>query len=170
MTRTLVLAAVAGLLFAAPARAEVVERDADGFLLRMTAAAPVDAARAYASVSQIARWWDPAHTYSGDAANLTMDLSPGGCFCERLPGGGVRHGEVVLAWPERMVRLDAPLGPLQETGASAVWTLSWSPAEGGRQALDWTYRVRGPGVGAYADAVDGVMRGQFERWVAALSD
>ena len=37
---------------------------------------------------------------------MTLTLKPGGCFCEALPGGGVQHGVVIMAWPAQgLVRL-----------------------------------------------------------------
>jgi hypothetical protein len=82
-----------------------------------------------------------------------------------LPGGGVKHAEVVMVWPgRRMVRFDAPFGPLQGMGADAVLTMTWAdPPEGGERVLRWTFVVNGPGTGAMADAIDGVMTEQFRR-------
>ncbi|HEX2493499.1 MAG TPA: hypothetical protein VHK24_06950, partial [Steroidobacter sp.] len=37
-----------------------------------------------AALADIAKWWDPEHTYSGDARNLTLDTQVRGCFCEKL--------------------------------------------------------------------------------------
>jgi len=127
-----------------------------------------------AVLSALARpsaWWSDAHTYSGSAANLRMDLRPGGCWCEDLPGGGVKHAEAVLVWPERnMVRFDAPFGPLQSLGADAVLTVTWAPApEGQGRLLKWTFVVVGPGAGALADPVEGVMAEQFGRLAEHLS-
>jgi hypothetical protein len=82
-----------------------------------------------------------------------------------LPGGGVKHAEVVMVWPERrMVRFDAPFGPLQGMGADAVLTMTWSdPSDGGERVLRWAFVVNGPGTGAMAEAIDGVMTEQFRR-------
>jgi hypothetical protein len=82
-----------------------------------------------------------------------------------LPGGGIKHAEVVMVWPERrMVRFDAPFGPLQGMGADAVLTMTWSdPPDGGERVLRWAFVVNGPGTGAMADAIDGVMTEQFRR-------
>ena len=41
-------------------------------------------------------WWDPSHTWSGSAKNLTFEPKAGGCFCEKLAdGGSVQHGRVI---------------------------------------------------------------------------
>ncbi len=156
--------AIAGLalsLLAAPALAEVVSQTADGFTLRYQVVLETTPEDIWISLGRIGDWWEDAHTYSGDAANMTIELKPGGCFCEALPGGGVRHGEVVMAWPERMLRLYAALGPLQATDPAAALTFEWA-TEGGGQTLTATYVVAGPGLGAFAGGVDGVLKTQFD--------
>jgi len=152
-------------LFATGVSAEVRARTDNGFTLgyeRPVRAAPD---RVLETVAMPSGWWSSDHTYSGDAANIRLDMIPGGCWCEALPGGGVKHAEVVMVWPgRRMVRFDAPFGPLQGMGADAVLTMTWSdPPEGGERVLRWTFVVNGPGTGAMADAIDGVMSEQFRR-------
>lgn len=161
-----ILAATAALsLIAGSASAEVVSRSADGFALGYERAVTASPEAVLAALGDPAAWWSDAHTYSGSAANLTIDLRPGGCWCEALPGGGVKHAEAVLVWPDqRMIRFDAPFGPLQDIGADAVLTVSWSDADGGSgRLLKWTFVVSGPGAGAMADPVDSVMAEQFGR-------
>ncbi len=160
----------AALLTATPALAEITARTDDGFTLTYEAPVTASAETVLNAVAQPAVWWSSAHTYSGDAANITLDLRPGGCWCEALPGGGVKHGEVVLVWPERrLIRVDAPFGPLQGIGADAVLTMSWAdmPNATTRQ-LKWTFVVNAPGAGAMAGPVDGVMAEQFGRLAASL--
>ena len=154
-----VLAAVAG-----PAAAEVKARSADSFTLGYERPVTASAEAVLEAIGRPAAWWSDSHTYSGDADNITVDLRPGGCWCEALPGGGVKHAEAVLVWPEqRMVMFEAPFGPLQSIGADAVLTMTWADAEGGGRVLKWTFSVSGPGAGAMADPVDGVMAEQFGR-------
>jgi hypothetical protein len=161
----IISAGLALAMLATAAAAEVRARTDNGFTLafeRPVRAAPETVLEA---VAMPAGWWSSAHTYSGDAANIRLDLIPGGCWCEALPGGGVKHAEVVLVMPERrMVRFDAPFGPLQGMGADAVLTMTWSdPPEGGERLLKWSYVVNGPGTGAMADVIDSVMTEQFRR-------
>jgi uncharacterized protein YndB with AHSA1/START domain len=88
-----------------------------------TIAAPPD--RVYAVFGEVGHWWDSSHTFSRDAANLSMELRAGGCFCERLKdGGSVQHLQVVYAAPGQELRLRGALGPLQTEGVDG--TLSWS--------------------------------------------
>lgn len=164
---------LAGGLAGAPAAAEVVERRDDGFVLAFQTTTRAAPETILDTLGRPADWWSSDHTWSGSAANLRLDLRPGGCWCEDLPGGGgVRHGEVVMVWPERgLVRLEAPLGPLQTLGVAAVLTVSWAPepdGPGGSRSLSWNFRVNGPGAGALADPVHGVMQTQFERLATQL--
>lgn len=163
MLKPLAFAAAAMALSAAPAAAEVVERSADHFVLRFEVGLETTPEDIYGAIGDVARWWDGAHTYSGDAANLTMPLEVGACFCEVLADGATfEHGRVVQADPETGVLVDAPLGPLKGKATVAQWSIGWSAANRGH-VLVMTYVVRGPGLGAMADPVDGVMGGQFSR-------
>lgn len=152
-------------LFATGASAEVRARTDNGFTLGYERPVRAGSDTVLETVAMPSGWWSSDHTYSGDAANIRLDMIPGGCWCEALPGGGVKHAEVVMVWPgRRMVRFDAPFGPLQGMGADAVLTMTWAdPPEGGERVLRWTFVVSGPGTGAMADAIDGVMTEQFRR-------
>jgi len=152
-------------LFATGVSAEVRARTDNGFTLGYERPVRAGPDRVLETVAMPARWWSSDHTYSGDAANIRLDMIPGGCWCEALPGGGVKHAEVVMVWPERrMVRFDAPFGPLQGMGADAVLTMTWSdPPEGGERVLRWTFVVNGSGTGSMADVIDSVMTEQFRR-------
>lgn len=164
-----IAAAVALLGLAAPAHAEVKQSWAAGFRLenRATVAAAPD--KVWAALGQIGKWWNGAHSYSGDSANMTMPLTPGGCFCEALPklgpGAGVKHGEVVMVMPGQTLRIDAPLGPLQGEGVSAALTFTLkATADGGTEVVE-TFNVGGarPEIVGYAAGIDGVVGEQLQR-------
>jgi uncharacterized protein YndB with AHSA1/START domain len=124
------------------------------------------AARVYdALVGQVGTWWNPQHTYSGDSKNLSIDPRPGGCFCERLPSGGVEYMRVVYIRPNEMVRLTGGLGPLQASGVSGSMTWRLSAAEIGTK-LELIYSVGGFVVGGFdsiAPAVERVLGEQADR-------
>lgn len=171
MLRTL-LCGLAVAVSATPAAAEVIARSDNGFSLAYERPVTASSDAVLAAIGRPAAWWSDAHTWSGSAANISLDLQPGGCWCEALPGGGVKHAEAVLVWPERrMIRFDAPFGPLQSIGADAVLTMTWAETDGGAsRILKWTFVVTGPGAGAMADAIDGVMSEQFSRLAAHLDE
>lgn len=155
--------AAALALIAAPAAAEVVERSADHFVLRYETGLETTPEDIYAAVGDVSHWWAGSHTYSGVSANLSMPLEAGACYCEALADGTTfEHGRVLQADPGTGVLLEAPLGPLKGRTTMARWSIGWSPASRG-WTLVMTYRVRGTGVGAFADAVDGVMGQQYGR-------
>lgn len=163
--RIVAIAIIAALALAAPAQGAVVERG--GGWVRMKAvqqiAAPPE--KVYSAIGEIGRWWDDDHTYSGDAANMTLELQPNACWCEALPGGGVRHGVVEMAWPAQgMIRIDAALGPLQDEGVTGALFFHLKPKDGGTE-LTITYNVGGARdfVTKGAEGVDMVLNVQWER-------
>lgn len=125
-----------------PARAETSGASATGFTVthRFDTAAPP--AKVFRAVHDVARWWSGAHTWSGNAANLSLRPGAGGCFCERWGQNSVKHGEVIFSVKDRVVRLRAALGPLQERAADGILTFALKPAEGRTNVLV-TYRVAG---------------------------
>ncbi len=134
---------LAALAWCAPVHADVVASAADSFTVKHEVVVPLAPTAAYERLVRVADWWDPAHSYSRDASNLTLDAKPGGCWCERLPGGGfVEHMHVRVAWPGTMLRLSGALGPLQEIGAGGVMTYALK-ADGTGTRVTVTYAVRG---------------------------
>lgn len=146
--------------------AAVEDEAANGFTVGETAAiaAPLD--HVYEAVLTPAHWWSSEHTYSHDAANLTLDARAGGCWCETLPGGGsVQHLVVVNAIPGKLMRLRGALGPLQGMAVDGAMTFSLRPA-GNATQLTLTYTVGGyskQGFTELARAVDAVLGEQTAR-------
>lgn len=107
-----------------------------------------------------AKWWSGAHSWSGDAANFTMDARQGGCFCETLPEGGfVEHARVIFADKGKMLRLSGALGPLQSEALTGTLTIIIMSAETGTR-LRFDYAVGGYSrfdLSAIAPAVDSVI-------------
>jgi uncharacterized protein YndB with AHSA1/START domain len=163
------LVAAMAALAIGPAFAEVKSVSAAAFALETNRVAQATPAKVFYSLTRdIGRWWDSAHTYSGDAANLSIETRAGGCFCEQLSGGGsVQHGEVIYAQPNSILRLRAELGPLQEMPVVGVLTFQLEPAERGT-TVRLSYRVSGelpPDTAALAKVVDSVLTTQLERLV-----
>lgn len=164
MMRAIALAAGLLLASAAPAAAEVVSRSENAFTLRFAVGLEASAEDIVSAAGEVPAWWDPAHTYTGDAANLSLAFEPGGCWCERLADGtSFRHAEVVSITATD-VRLNAPLGPLNGKATRADLTFSAGPENRGSLA-SMAFAVEGPGVGAYADAVHGVMQQAWTRYI-----
>ena len=163
------LLAAAGLACAGPASAEVVASSETGFVTQETAAIAAPPQDVWAALIEPAKWWNDAHSWSGDASNMTIEARAGGCFCEVLPGegeepdGSVMHATVVQAVPYAALRMRGGLGPLQSEAATGVLTIRLQPVEGGT-LVEWEYNVGGPmrfPVDQIAPAVDGVMTQQL---------
>ena len=139
----------------------------NGFLVKFDVSVNAPAAKVYdALVGQVGSWWDPQHTYSGDAKNLSLDARPGGCFCEKLPnGGGIEHARVIYVAPREVLRLSGALGPLQASGVAG--TLTWKLTSGTDNThIQLTYSVGGfidGGFEKMAPLVENVLRQQLDR-------
>jgi uncharacterized protein YndB with AHSA1/START domain len=149
------------------AASPAVQTGPNGFVVKLEATVAAPPARVYeVLVKQVGSWWDPAHTYSRDAGNLSIDARPGGCFCERLPGGGgVEHLRVVYVAPGEALRMSGALGPLQSSGLAGSLTWKMAGAPGGAK-IEVSYSVGGfmeGGLEAIAPAVDAVLAVQLQR-------
>lgn len=158
------LIAFALLLSAGAASAEIVSRSENAFTLRFAVGLEASHEEVIGAVADIPEWWDPSHTYTGDPANLTFTLQEGGCWCERMADESTFRHATVSAVERRRVAMDAPLGPLNGKATRAELTFSAGPENRGTlAAMDFV--VEGPGVGALADAVHGVMQQGWNRYV-----
>jgi uncharacterized protein YndB with AHSA1/START domain len=159
------IVATAFVIVPAMAAAEVKTSSADGFFLAFEGAVAAPPATAYLDVTQIQRWWDSEHTYSGKASNLTLKPEAGGCFCEKWKDGSVEHGRVIMALPGKVLRLETALGPLQERALNGILSF-WIKSEDSATTLTVEYRVNGSsasGLAELAPSVDEVLGAQVAR-------
>jgi len=160
------LAAIALVAASAPAAAEVVSASPNGFEVRQTVNLVVKPEAALAAFRNVGAWWDPEHTYSGKAENMSLALTPGGCFCERIPpGGGVEHMRVVYVDPGKRVVLTGSLGPLLYEATAGVMDVQVKSTGSGSQ-LTLDYRAAGfarGGADKLAPLVDQVLAEQMKR-------
>ena len=159
------------LTFPTPATTRVVAADPTSIVVSQQVEVALPPAGAYAAFGQVSRWWSKDHTYSGNAANLSLDLRPGGCFCEKLGTGGVEHLHVVLANPGKQVVMTGLLGPMLYQATSGVMEVTFKPA-GQRTSMTMTYRATGlrDAEGAsLARSVDMVLGEQMKRFGAYTS-
>jgi len=157
--------ALVAVLVSAPAAAEVVDAQPNGFETRQVVTFDAPATKVWDALGHVGAWWSPAHTWSGDAHNLSIELKAGACWCEALKAGGVEHMRVVYVAAPTTVRLEGALGPLQMSGASGhvIWSLA---EKDGKTTLTWTYDVGGyrqGGLGPFATPVDAVLGEQAAR-------
>ena len=148
------------------ATAAVIEVQEAGFLARNEVIINAPPEKVYSALLQIGSWWDPEHTYSGDAANMSIAATPGGCFCEVMKdGGSIQHMEVIYLQPGVTLRMAGGLGPLQQDGVAG--SLTWGmAADGPATKVTQTYSVGGYRQGGFvemAPLVDQVMTTQVQR-------
>lgn len=148
-------------------KAEVQRSAADGFQIELVRKVELDRTKAMqVLVEGLAQWWDADHSYSGDAANFSMDLKQG-CLLEELPDGGfVRHMEIVFYQPGKLLRLTGGLGPLQEMGVQGAMTFRFDGSADGLTTIRMQYNVVGSQLqqlDQLAIVVDRVLAGQMDR-------
>lgn len=112
------LPSLLSLLLPLAAGADVALAAADGMLIKHQFRIAAPAAQAWESLIHPERWWPADHTWSGKRESLSLSAAAGGCFCEQWAGGSAEHGRVIMVIPNRMLRLEAALGPLQEMAVS----------------------------------------------------
>ena len=157
--------ALALALLAGTAQAEVSGASPSGFVVTHRLETKATPAEVYAAIGHPEHWWNAAHTYSHDAANLSMSLAAGKCFCETWADGSVEHARVIWAGRDRAVRLSGAFGPLQALAVDAILTITLSTKED-RTVMQMTYRVSSNADAALdklAAPVDGVLGEQFAR-------
>jgi hypothetical protein len=163
--KAIILTMFAAMVAAAPARAEVTTSSANGFEVKHQISLVVPQARAYASFGNISAWWSKDHTYSGDASKLTLRLTPGGCFCETIEGGGIEHLKVSYVKANEQVVFSGALGPLLYEGVAGSLDVKFEKIAGGTR-VTFVYRAAGFARGnaaAYAPTVDAVLGEQVRR-------
>jgi uncharacterized protein YndB with AHSA1/START domain len=169
--RITVMALVAFLIViavrATPARADVLDATDAGFSIKIALAVNATPAAVFQAITgRITAWWSPSHTFSGSSSNLTLDPRPGGCFCERLPGGGVQHMVVTHVNAPGLLVLHGGLGPLGTLAVSGSMSFAISPEAMSNSRLVLSYEVGGyapKGLTSLAPAVNTVLTEQVQR-------
>jgi len=155
------------MLLASPASAEVLSAGPNGFEVQEVVNLVVPQASAYSAFGQVGRWWNKEHTYSGDSARMSLQLRPGGCFCEPLEGGGgVEHMHVTFLKPGEQIVMTGSLGPLLYQATAGVMDVRFERIAGGTR-VTMNYRAAGFAKGdadKVAPLVDQVLADQMKRY------
>jgi uncharacterized protein YndB with AHSA1/START domain len=145
------------------AGAEVALAAADGLHSRHQFRIEAPAARVWESLIHPERWWPSDHTWSGQRESLSLSAEAGGCYCEKWSGGSAQHGRVIMAVPQKVLRLNAALGPFLEMAISGVLSITLAEKDSVTVA-DVSYRVSGDAahkLDSLAPIVDQVLGFQF---------
>ncbi len=101
---------------------------ANGFTVKLAVSVQAPPQEVYRRlVHNVGDWWNPMHTFSGDAHNLSIDDKAMGCFCD-LPA----LAECPATWKSSMrIRVEklvfrGALGPLQSMAATGSMTIQLS--------------------------------------------
>ncbi|MBL8816435.1 MAG: SRPBCC domain-containing protein [Planctomyces sp.] len=161
-----ILLAIGTLSAVRTSSADVKDSSDQGFSSVVSISVNGDPRTVFDTLIKPSKWWNPAHSWSGDAANMSIDPVPGGAFLEKLPDGGFcRHMEVVYAEPGKLLRMHGGLGPLQEQAIHGSMTVRLRK-DGDQTVVDVTYNVTGyvpGGISKWSAPVDGVLSEQFDR-------
>jgi uncharacterized protein YndB with AHSA1/START domain len=151
----MLLSVVLDALPVVPTGAAVTDARLNGFAVEERVHIAAAPGKVYEALVHPQNWWNAAHTFSGDSANLSLDAKAGGCFCEVLADGGtVQHATVVYAQPGKALRLRGPLGPFQGEGVDSATTFTLKATSGGTDLI-------------LNNNVGGYMKGGFGKWPRA---
>ena len=154
----------ATLILSVPVRAEVVKPTDEGFIAHHSVNIARDRPTVFAAMTaRVGQWWNPAHSFSGDAGNMLIDTE---CFCERWGNNLVRHLDTVTWMENSKVILEGGLGPLKELGLCGTMIWSLTAGDAATTTVDWKYHVYGSSetdMAQLASAVDGVLKEQIGR-------
>jgi len=166
---------MAAASFMTAANAEVTNTADNGFTVQHQAVIAGDNEAVWKAMIAPSRYWNPDHSWSGNAENFYLVPQAGGCFCELIrttsddniksSEGSVQHMRVIYARNNKMLRLSGALGPLQGEAVTGTLTMLLQP-QGNSTVVRFTYKVGGymefP-VDQIAPAVDGVIGEQLAR-------
>lgn len=161
--RKTAIAAAALLILGTPAHAEIIKSEPAGFASSHRIEIAASPEKVWDTIARPQLWWSKDHTYTGDAAKLSLDPRPGGCWCEKLAGGSIEHARVIYADRGKLLRLSGAFGPLQSGAVAGTLTFTLK-AEGQGTVLTIDYVVGGfhpGGLQGLAKPVDGVFAAQW---------
>lgn len=174
VTRPLTLAAALLCSTGTALHAGTSDLGPGGFTITHAMGMDAEPQQVWHAFTQLPKWWNSAHTWSGRASNLSLDPTAGGCWCEHWTTGSMSasamHGRVLLVVPGSVLRMQAWLGPLQEQPVAGVLTFGTARRDGTTR-LRVTYQVAGPpasGLDKLAPGVDAVIGEQVLRLKAFI--
>ncbi len=160
------------MLFSVSSYADVISSGEGGFHIKMSISVHATPEQAYQQFLEIGQWWDAEHTWWGDAGNLSLDPTAGGCFCEIAGDKSVQHLTVAYVNPGKEIRLLGGLGPLQQLGLQGVLIFKFIPSSDNDTTIVQEYKVSGydpKGLAYLAPIVDKVQTGQLRNLVSRFT-
>lgn len=154
------------------AQAEIVTASPDHFTLLLTAESELSPDEIWTRLIEPADWWQSDHTYSGDAANLSLDPVAGGTWREDWDGGSVWHGTVLQVHDGKSLTLSAPFGPLQGLAVTSIWTIRLEPMGDGGTRIRFDHLTNGTAASNLEDLAPAVdfVKGEALKSLARAKD
>jgi hypothetical protein len=175
--------AASGLFISSPSMAEIKSQSETGFISGHNAEVLAKPADVWKRLITPKDWWSAEHSWSGNSTGFSIDPKAGGCFCEIIhdkaadgtlkPRGSVEHMRVIFADPNKVLRMQGALGPLQSEAVIATLTVAMEPIKtGSGTRLSFSYVVGG-GYARFslmkiAPSVDAVLAEQFASLIKPL--
>ena len=177
-----ILVSLASFVTAHQASAEITDQNDIGFTIKHEAVISAPAQDVWKALIAPARYWNKAHSWTGDSSNFYLVPQAGGCFCELIrktgddniksSDGSVQHMRVIFAQKNKILRMSGSLGPLQGEALAGTLTMQLQP-DGDKTAARFTYKVGGYmefKIDEIAPAVDGVIGEQLTRLAALFKE
>ena len=169
MKSRILIAAIVGALLAFAAHATVTSQSPTGFAVAYEADIAVAPQAAYDAFLKVGSWWNVEHSYSGEGKNFSIDVKPGGCWCETLKDGGfIRHMTVEQGVPGERLVFSGGLGPLAFKGVTGHMVLTIEAKDKGSH-VKLTYAIGGHDPKDFKDSskgVDAVLDEAFKRYTS----
>lgn len=174
--------AAAALTLSSPAYAEIKSQSDAGFISGHNAEVLAKPDEVWKRLISPKDWWSSEHSWSGSVTGFSIDPKAGGCFCELLQDkakdgtlktrGSVEHMRVIFADPNKVLRMQGALGPLQSEALVGTLTIAMEPAKTGLGTrLSFSYVVGGytrfP-LSKIAPSVDAMLAQQFASLIKPL--
>lgn len=153
------------MIFTGGLAAEVIDQGDHVFKIRSILDVPLPMDTVFEKFANIGSWWNPEHTFGGDATRYRLDLARMGLI-ETLDEGFVKHMDIVYWNPGHRIVLKGGLGPLLTEAVVGVMIVDFEANEGStRVALKYTVTgiVENGSLGNWAPAVDYVIGEQMHR-------
>jgi len=168
---------------ASPAVAEVKATSDTGFNVVHIASVKATPDEIWKRLLAPKDWWSKSHSWSGSSAGFYIDAQANGCFCELFQEtgadgkvkttGSVEHMRVIFAQPNKVLRMQGALGPLQSEAVIGTLTIAMEPAKDSADTkVSFSYIVGGYmryKIAEIAPAVDKVLAEQFRNLLSPFT-
>jgi len=152
--------------------ADVLHKDDNFFQVQKVVEIQANLGDTFERFESIGTWWNPSHTFEGDASKYRFNLEKQ-ALIESIEGGFVRHMDIIYWKPETRVVLRGGLGPLLTEAVDGILIFDFKEKKDATiVAMKYTVsgRLDKGLLGEWANAVDYVLDEQLERLKIAMEE